>query len=844
MVRGGDTGSALIPGDSTASTLFRRVASGEMPKRDRKPTPAEIELLKRWIDRGAPTLRDEPESLPAGMQITAEEQAHWSFQPIRRPTVPALRDPALRARARTPVDLFIGARLEAQGLRFSADAPRRLLIRRLSFDLRGVPPEPEEIEAFESDSAPDAYERLVDRWLASPRYGERWGRHWLDVAGYADSEGYTNDDTPRPYAYKYRDYVLAAFNADKPFDRFLEEQLAGDELALERHSTLEAAAQDPEAREWLIATGFLRMGADGTASGGVDATVARNQVVADAIKIVSSSLLGLTVGCAQCHDHRYDPIPQTDYYRLRAVLEPAFDPARWRKPSERLVSLYTDVDRACAASVEAEAARMGTAREAAQQRFLEEALRRHLDEKFEAPLREVLWEAFRTPAAQRTEEQKRLLREHPSANITPGVLYQYHPKAAEELKAMDARIAEVRSRRPSEDFISILSEGGGEVPVTRRFHRGDPGQPREAVAPGTLSVLVSGGGSPGLEVPAPGSRAGASSGRRLAFARWVVGERNPLTARVLVNRVWMHHFGRGLVGTPGDFGLLGERPTHPELLDWLASVWVSPSVVDGARSGQGLGWSLKALHRLLVLSTTYRQSSARDAGGDSSDPDNRWYGRMAVQRLDAESVRDAMLSASGVLAGRLYGSPVPVREDVVGQVVVGIDRKQGDNKMPVEVPIGEDEFRRSVYVEVRRSKPLAFLNAFDAPVMEVNCERRAVSTVAPQALMLMNSAFVLQQARALAERVEREALPDAAARIARAWHLAYGRAPTAREVDRASHFLREHGEAEAEAEGEAETAGRRGPGSMPRHSPSEPTPLAWRSLCQVLLGSNEFLYLD
>jgi hypothetical protein len=764
------------------------------------------------------------------MQITAEEQSHWSFQPIQRPTVPRPNSPPLRDSIRTPIDAFLAQSLQTRELTFSPDAPKATQVRRLYLDLWGHPPTRSEIEAFESDSSPEAYEHLVDRLLASPRYGERWARHWLDIAGYADSDGYTNDDFPRPHAYKYRDYVIRALNEDKPLDRFLHEQIAGDELALLRHPTPQQAALDPETREWLVATGFLRMAADGTASGGVDATAARNQVMADTLKIVSSSLLGLTVGCAQCHDHRYDPIPQADYYRLRAIFEPAYDWKNWRSPNERRVSLYTDADRAQAAAIEAEAGKLGAEKEKKQQEYLDDALRKHL-EKLDVPLREPLWAAFKTAPEKRTEEQKRLLRENPSANIHPGVLYQYNPKAAEDLKSMDARIAEIRARKPAEDFISPLTEPAGPPPETRRFHRGDPVQPKELIAPGTLSVLPHPGTSPDLAKatdPVP------TSGRRLAFARWLTGPHNPLLPRVLVNRVWLHHFGRGLVGTPADFGLQGETPSHPELLDWLAATFTAPHAPDQPGHVSGLGWSLKRLHRLIVTSTAYRQSSENNPALADKDPDNRWYWKRPVQRLDAESLRDSLLATSGVLADRMYGTPVPVREDVVGQIVVGVDRKQGDNKMPVDVPLGEEEFRRSIYVEVRRSRPLAFLNTFDAPVMEVNCERRQSSTVAPQSLMLMNSEFILQQARLFSQRVRREAGAAPDQRITAAWRIAYGRNPGEPELVQARDFLAR----------QVATLTRPGsPGPSPGSSPA-PEDRALTNLCQALLASNEFLYLD
>lgn len=826
---GGKSGPALVPGDPEASLVFKLVRSGEMPKRDRKPTQKEIEVLRAWIEAGARTARPEPTSLGGGMQITAEERAHWAFQPLRRPPIPQTTE----RRLRNPIDAFLAAARSNQELPFSQDATTATRLRRAFLSLWGVQPTPSDLDALLADTAPDAYSRLVDRLMASPRYGERWARHWLDVAGYADSDGYTNDDSPRPHAYKYRDYVIRALNDDKPFNRFVTEQLAGDELALTLHSNLAEAAKDPVTRELLVATGYLRMAADGTATGGIDQDAARNQVIADTIKIVSTSLLGLSVGCAQCHDHRYDPIPQTDYYRLRAVLEPAYDWKQWRTPAERRISLATDDDRAKTAAVEAEAATLSKERDAKQADFIDAALKKHL-ETLPAELRDPLWSAFKTPPEKRTPEQKKLLADHPSANISAGVLYQYNPKAADELKAMDAKINEVRARKPKEDFISVLTEPVAPAPITYRFHRGDPKQPKEAIAPGALTVLAPEDQLPSLPEP---EEKPPTTRRRLAFAKWVTGPDNPLLARVIVNRVWMHHFGRGLVGTPSDFGLTGERPSHPELLDWLASVFVAP--VNDDPNNLGLGWSLKRLNKLIMTSTAYQQSSSRSPAGDAADPENRLYARMSVTRLDAEALRDSMLNLSGALNDRPFGPPVPVREDAVGQIVVGVDKKEGSTQVPVDVPMGDDEFRRSIYVEVRRSRPLAFLNTFDAPVMEVNCERRASSTVAPQALMLMNSEFALQQARLFAARLRREAGPLPEAQVDRAWRLVFLRGPTRDEFTSVMEFLRQ--------QRASVLAAAQAPAADPKAStPSSllPEDQAMQSLCQALFSSNEFLYVD
>jgi hypothetical protein len=779
-VKGGDSGPAIAPGAPDKSLLLHRLKAGEMPPGDKKVPADKIALVERWIAAGALALRDEPEKLPPGIDITPEERAFWFFQPLRRPEPPRF---SAADRVRTPVDAFVLARLREKGLSFNPDAEPLTLLRRASLDLTGLPPTPDEVTAFLADTSPDAYERLLDRLLASPQYGERWGRHWLDVAGYADSDGDGTSDTPRPYAWKYRDYVIRAFNADKPLDRFVVEQLAGDELVPRPWNNLR-----PDQVELLTATGFLRMAPDGTSSGG---PAEAQQVVADTLKIVSSSLLGLTVGCAQCHDHKYDPIPQTDYYRLRAVFEPAFDPSHWRTPSQRRLSLYTDADRVKAAAVEAEAAKMQADFNDRQAKHVRAAFEKELG-KFLAEQREQLKAAFDTPAEKRTEEQKKLVAANPKLNVNPGVLYQYDPAAAEELKKLQARINAKRAEKPVEDFIAELSEAGGPLPPTRIFHRGDYRQPKGEVQPGDLTIAAPDGRR--LEIP-PGDPKQPTSGRRLALARHLTGGSHPLLGRVLVNRVWLNHFGRGIVETPGDFGILGTRPTHPELLDWLATELVRQN------------WSLKRLHKVIMTSTVYRQSSRRDPAQQGADSANALYGRYPLRRLEAETLRDCILAVSGRLDRTIFGSPVPVVEDFVGQVSVPDDRP-----------------RRSVYLQARRSKPVAFLAAFDAPAGELNCERRLSGTSAPQALMLMNSDFILKQAGHFAARLTREVPSDPAGpaglldrRLTLAWQLAYQRPPESEELAAARRFLER------------------------QHAP-ELTALA--NLCQQLLSSSEFLYVD
>ncbi len=799
IAEGGDSGPAIVPGKRGDSLLFERVRKQEMPPGKKKLAAAEVALIGRWIDGGAKAVRPEPAQVGKGILITPEERAFWPFQPVRRPAVPRPRD---GSRQRTPVDAFLLARLEENKLSFAPDAGKETLIRRAYFDLLGLPPTPDEVARFLADNRPDAYERLIDRLLASPRYGERWGRHWLDVAGYADSEGYTSADPVRKYAYKYRDYVIRAFNADKPFDQFIREQLAGDEMVRPPYRNLA-----PADVEKLVATGFLRTAPDGTASGGVDAALARNQVVAETIKVVSTSLLGLTVGCAQCHNHRYDPIPQADYYRLRAVFEPAYDCSNWRVPAARRVSLSTDADRRRAAQIEAEAARIDAERITKMNAYIERTFAKEL-QKLPEKLREPIRLARRTPPAKRTAEQSRLLKENPSVNVTAGSLYLYDPKAAADLKAIAGRAAALRATKPVEEFVRALTEIPGRVPATHLFARGDHTQPKQAVLPGELTVLASGPAIPVKDPQRP------TTGRRLAYANWLTSGKHPLTARVLVNRVWLHHFGRGLVNTPGDFGFLGERPTHPALLDWLADDFVAG------------GWRLKRLHRLLMTSTAYRQSSRRPA--PDADPDNRLYCRMALRRLDAEAVRDAILAVGGTLNGKMFGPAVPVIEDEVGQFVLGIENLNGENRPGPVIPLRGEEFRRSVYVQVRRSRPLAVLDTFDLPAMEPNCTGRSSSTVAPQALMLMNSEFIVAHADHFADRVRREAGADPRAQVAHAWRLAYGAAPSAEDVSDAAAFL-----AAQAAHFRAKAA-----------KGADPGRLALASLCQVLLGSNRFLYVD
>jgi hypothetical protein len=816
VLQGGKSGPTLSVDKPSDSLLLERVKSGEMPPGKKKLTATEIETIRRWIAAGAKVETPEPDNLATGFAITDDDHRYWAFQPVQRPAVP--NTGAQSATSRNPIDNFLTSKLLEKGLAFAPQADRVALIHRVTYDLTGLPPTPDEVDAFVNDQKYDAYEKLVDRLLASPHYGERWGRHWLDIAGYADSEGGSPEDPERTNAWKYRDYVIRALNSDKPFDRFIREQLAGDELVKPPYSELSPADLDT-----LIATGFLRMAADGSGAPGADQKLTRNQVLTDTVKITASAFLGITVGCAQCHNHRYDPIPQTDFYRLRAVFEPAYNTTAWVPPASRQVSLYTEADRKHAAEIEADAAKIDAERTKKQGEFIEATFAKELA-KLPMEIRDAAKAARSTPEDKRTPDQKKLMQEHPSLNVSAGSLYLYDSKAAAELKKMVETATEVRKKKPVEEFVRVLTEVPGKVPQTFLHHRGDPDQPKEQVQPGGLAVLDS---AVPLKLPEKPLPAG-TTGRRLALANWLTDPKHPLTARVLVNRVWMLHFGRGLVGTPGDFGRLGEKPTHPELLDWLAAEFVSN------------GWSMKKLHRLMLTSTAYQQASTRDAAKDKVDPDNRLLGRCSVRRLDAEAIRDGMLAVSGKLNLKAGGPPVPVMENDEGLIVIGKANRDGANyKLGDEsVPAGE-ESRRSVYVQVRRTRILGVLGAFDPATSEPNCEFRNSSTATPQALMLLNGEFTTTQAEAFAERVSRDAGNDSKKQVARAWKLAYGQAPTEKELVSALAFLHSA----------TETFRKLPPPVPPKagtkaQAPPTPEARALAAFCQALLSSNRFLYVD
>lgn len=816
MVKGGESGAAIVPGDLKESLLHQQLIEGEMPPEEKHLKPAEVTLIAKWIEAGAPTLRDEPETI-SGFVITEEERNFWSLRPVQSPDLPTVKH---IDRVENAIDAFLLEKLEKVGHTFNPAADKGTLIRRITFDLTGLPPSLEEIDNFLSDDAPGAYERLVDRLLASEHFGERWTRHWLDIAGYSDSEGYTTSDTVRSWSWKYRDYIVEAFNTNMPFDQFIREQLAGDEMVKPPFKNLNAEQQAK-----LAATGFLRMAPDGTGSNPDDQNIARNQVVSDTLQIVSSSLLGLTVNCAQCHHHRYDPISQQDYYQMRAIFEPALDWKHWQTPASRRISLYTDENQAVAAEIEEKAKALDADRLKLQAKYVDEVVEIEIA-KLPKEIQDPIRLARNTEEKKRTAAQNLLLKDNPRVkNASGGSLYLYNRKAADEIKKLAADIAAVRATKPPENYIRALWEpAGGKLPATHLFNRGDFEQPKEVVHPSGLTVL----GEWGAGEIADNDPGLPTSGRRLAFANKITNGKHPLLSRVLVNRFWSHLFGKGIVTTLSDFGALGTEPSHPELLDWMAADFT------------GNGWNFKRSLKQMLMSSAYRQSSDRRADLNEIDPDNQLIGRMAVRRLDAESIRDSVLVMSEKLNPELYGQPVPVMEDGVGQIIVGKENKDGEGKPGKTVGLNGQEYRRSLYIQARRSQPLAVLQSFDRPDMtEINCTERSSSTVAPQSLMLMNSQFITDFSGHIAKRLQRDHAKDPVAQIKLAWRLVYGRLPTDTEASDALSFLENQQRVLAAPPTAAEPVK-----GQPVPEVLDAATLSLATFCQALLSSNEFLYLN
>ena len=713
-LQGGTRGPAIVPGDSEASLLVRAVAGTgalSMPPGGTPLPESEVEILRTWIDSGAEWVQQE---------AVPDQPAWWSF---RKPERPAEPDTQNDSWVRNPIDSFVLSKLREAGIEPAAPADRRTLARRAYFDLHGLPPSPDELDQFLEDAAPQAWERLIERLLESERYGERWGRYWLDLVRYADTSGFETDHFYTT-AWRYRDYVIESFNRDKPYTDFVREQVAADELwstDMDLEGTLHLPPNKEENVNRRIATSLFTLGAfpiEYTYYG----DLYRAEWRAEAVDMVGSAFLGLTLECARCHDHKSDPISQRDYYRMTAFF------AGSAEVEIPLVSLF-----------DTQSSTRGF------------------------------------PLLEQARILKRMAKRS-SKVWTPA-----------ERKTMMERLGEAYLKAP-EPYPSAKVLGyEGRVPQTFVLAHGDFRRKGERVEPGFPSVLPQ-----GPDVREPKAERFVPR-RRAALAEWLTSPENPLLGRVMANRIWQHHFGRGIVRTPSDFGSQGERPTHPGLLDWLA--------VEFAEQG----WSIKQMHRLIMQSSTYRLASVASPRGIEVDPDNRLLGRMSRRRLDADAIRDSLLAVSGALNLKMGGVgviPPLSKEEILAA------------RMPHLWPANPDpeEYnRRSVYLQMKRSLTVPMLQIFDAPDTARSCARREASTVAPQALAMMNSSFVLDQADTFASRLRRETDGASGSLVDAAWRIALGRLPDSEERATALAFLDRN--------------------PLPR-------------FCLMLLNLNEFLYVD
>jgi mono/diheme cytochrome c family protein len=771
VLQGGDAGPVVALDRPETSLLLRAVhyASDDlkMPPKG-KLTPPQIEVLAKWVRMGVPFVEPKVAAHHGPPPVDEAARGFWSFRPVARPAVP--ESPNSKFQIRNPIDAFVLAKLQAAWLQPAPPASRTSLLRRVYYDLIGLPPAPADVDAFLADTAPDAYEKVVERLLASPHYGERWARHWLDLVRYAETGGY-EVDAPKPNAWRYRDYVIQSFNADKPYDRFVREQLAGDEL-------------DPVTTDGLIATGYYQLAPfDG---GAPDKLQAQYDGLDDIVATTGQVFLGLTVNCARCHDHKIDPFPQADYYRLLAFFHNVRVGGRG---SQRPIAAEVgpDVQQAEVAQYQQ---RLADLRKSIQ--AFEDALRPHL----------VGGEAddFKTP-----DYRVDIARKHVPEHVAQQD-FEYYSDRVRQLAQMQ------RTRPRALAQALCVSENGRTPPDTFILLRGNPRSKGDRVGPGFPSALTT---RPPV-FPPPGPDA-SSCGRRKVLADGIASPDNPLTARVLVNRVWQHHFGRGIVRSSSDFGFHGTPPTHPELLDWLASEFVAPA--SGGREAPGSptpGWTLKRLHRLIVLSSTYQMSSAPDPSALTRDPENDLFSRFDLRRLGAEEVRDSILAVCGNINLSKLGGP-SVFPRISAEVFAGQSRPGSGWGQSSAA----DQARRSVYVHVKRSLTLPLHAAFDAADPDATCPARFTTTVPTQALAMLNGEFLHEQARVFADDVRRRAGDDPAAQVRLTLRRVVQRDPTAREVERGVAFL----------------ARLRGAHKLP---PGE----ALARYCLLALNLNEFVYVD
>ncbi len=844
MLKGGENGPAVIPGKPNDSLLLQAIMHTkkdlEMPPKERLTTN-DIAVFRRWIEEGAPwpasaTNMAAAEPIKPGERLGdawsdprnpivkifgGQRLDLWSLKPVRRVEPPkSVSSETVNSRsgnhgakgagARTvsritdypthnPIDRFIHARLAEKRLQPAPEADRRTLARRVYFDLTGLPPAPEEVAAFVNDTSPSAYERLVDKLLASPRHGEHQARLWLDVIRYSDSNGFDWDEF-RPKAWRFRDYVIRAFNQDKPYDEFIREQLAGDEL-------LAGAPKNEAEQDALVATGYLRLGPQDNSAGAFnEQDRSRAELLADLTETTSSAFLGLTMSCNRCHDHKFDPLSHADHYRLRAF----FEPVKFADDIPLDVAPEQEIIRAQNKSLDEKLKPLQEQRDA-----LLEVVKKKLREEKAAKLTPEDRALLDTPKEKRTNDLKDKIaalekKVEPKDKEIQAALTEDEKK---QNAALGKQIDELKKQKRAFTLALLMTDNVEKVPVTKILFQGNHKDPRDPVVPGFISALD----------PNPAQIRKAlnpkTTGRRLTLADWIASTNNPLTARVLVNRVWQQHFGNGLVATPNDFGLAGARPTHPELLDWLAREFVRE------------GWSLKKLHRLMVTSTAYRRSSVNResvntgarvgaaravspiTGSPITDSLTTGYSRPSIRRLSAEQLRDSLLAVSGLLQLDHLGGP-PIWPDLPAEILQANPAFLDDNETKTKgwYPSPKtNQNVRSVFLIQKKTVRVPFMETFDMPENSVSCARRTESIVAPQALALLNSSLTAEAARALAGRVQREAGADTAKQIERAFDLTLQRPPDQDERQACFTLLQQRSLAE---------------------------------LCRALVNLNEFIYLD
>ncbi|GAB4457676.1 MAG: PSD1 and planctomycete cytochrome C domain-containing protein [Armatimonadaceae bacterium] len=765
ILKGGVSGPAVVVGKPKKSLLIKAVhyEGRQMPPQGKLPK-AQLDILTEWVAMGAPWGKETQaaDTHHGPPPVNDKTKKFWSFQPVQRPAMPKVK---WQDWVRNPIDAFVLAKLEKNGLKPSPTASRAALMRRAYYDVTGLPPSPEEVQAFLADKSPDAWEKVVDRLLASPQYGERWGRHWLDLVRYAETNSFERDGD-KPFVWRYRDYVIRSFNEDKPYDRFIREQLAGDELP-------------DRSIDSLIATGYYRLGQwdDEPA----DPKQARWDELDDILSTTGQTFLGLTVGCARCHDHKIDPFPAKDYYRMAAFLVNTNrygirDHASVERWSVRPISSETEQERF---QREMTAFR-------AELKEVETAIKA-IEDIVAPTFQNVEKEDFRSEQNRIPIVQKRV----------PDTLSE--EKFAEYVRLMEKhRALRAKPPRGLEMALVVTERGRTCDEETHVLLRGSAHAEGEKVTPGFPSVL-----SPPEPVLSAAPQGVESSGRRTALANWIASPKNPLTSRVMANRLWQYHFGRGIVRSSSNFGFLGTAPTHPELLDWLASELVAQ------------GWRLKPVHRMILLSNTYKQSSVPNEAALKKDPENDLFWRFDMRRLEAEELRDSILSANGSLNTKMFGPSILVKlpqEVLAGQSVPGAGWGESSP---------EEQRRRSVYIKVKRSLPVPTLASFDSADVDATCPVRFATTQPTQALHMLNSAFVNEQATVFAKFAEEQSGSDPAKQVEFVLWRTLQRPPTAMEVERGVRLIadlkREDGQNGASA---------------------------LRQFCLIALNLNEFIFLD